>query len=116
MTLPVNFDLSIYQGDTYVWTFRLWADRERTTPVDLTDVTAKAEIRDRPGGTLLLALSPAITLPNEVVVDLSREDSLKLVRRNGRWDLQLTLDDGTVTTVVAGHVFVTLAVTESAAA
>lgn len=115
MTLPVNFNLAVYQGDTYAWTFRLWVDRDRTTPLDLTDVTAKAEIRDRPGGTLLLALSPTITLPNEIVLDLNREDSMKLTRRNARWDLQLTLDDGTVTTVVSGLVVVTLAVTESAA-
>lgn len=116
MTLPVNFPLSVYQGDTYEWTFRLWADRARSTPIDLTGAEAKAEIRDRPGGRLLLALSPTVTMPNEIAVDLTREDSLKLTRRNARWDLQLTLDDGTVTTVVAGHVVVTLAVTESAAA
>lgn len=115
MTLPVNFALNIYQGDTYEWAFSLWADRDRTTPVDLTGVDAKAEIRDRPGGTLLLMLAPTITLPNEVDVVLSREDSLKLKRRTGRWDLQLTLGDGTVTTVVAGHVFVALSVTESSA-
>jgi len=112
---PATFALKIYKGDTYSWSFTLWQDRARNTPVDLTGVTPKAEIRDRPGGALALALPVTITLPNVIVADLSRDDSLRLERRNGVWDLQLTLDDGTVATVVAGHVFVTASVTDSAA-
>jgi hypothetical protein len=112
---PATFPLKVYQGDTYSWSFALWQDRDRTTPVDLTGVTPKAEIRDRPGGPLVLALPLTITLPNVIVADLSRDDSLRLERRNGVWDLQLTLDDGTVSTVVAGHVVVTASVTDSAA-
>lgn len=112
---PVNFALKVYQGDTYAWGFTLWQDRARTVPVDLTDVTPKAEIRDRSGGALMLALPLTVTLPNVIVADLSRDDSLKLTRRSGVWDLQLTLDDGTVSTVVAGNVFITPSVTDSAA-
>jgi hypothetical protein len=112
---PATFPLKVYQGDTYSWSFALWQDRARTLPVDLTGVTAKAEIRDRPGGPLVLPLPLSITLPNMIVADLSRDDSLRLERRNGVWDLQLTLDDGTVTTIVSGHVLVTASVTDSAA-
>jgi hypothetical protein len=107
--------LTIYQGDTYEWTFTLWADPARTVPVDLTGVDAKAEIRDRPGGALLIDLPLTVTLPNVIAAELKRDDSLKLTRRTARWDLQLTLADKSVTTIIAGHVYVTLAVTESAA-
>lgn len=115
MNLPVTFALVVYQGDSASWAFKFWQDRERTIPVDLTDVAAKAEIRDRPGGRLLLPLPLAITPPNLVVADLSSADSRKLARRNGVWDMQFTLADGTVATVVSGHVHVTLDVTDSAA-
>ena len=105
----------MYRGDTYVWDFRLWQDRERTVPVDLTDTTAKAEIRDRPGGVLLVELPVSITPPNLITMRLARDDALKLTRRNAMWDLQLTLADGTVVTVIAGHVHITLDITDSAA-
>lgn len=111
---PANFALTVYQGDTYSWDFTLWQDRARTVPVDLDGVTPKAEIRDRSGGNLMLALPLTITLPNVITAALARDDSLKLNRRTGVWDLQLTLDDGAVTTIVAGNVFVTPAVTDSA--
>lgn len=111
---PATFPLKIYQGDTYAWDFTLWQDRARSVPVDLEGVTPKAEIRDRAGGDLVLTLPLTITLPNVITADLSRDDSLRLNRRNGVWDLQLTLDDGTVSTVVAGQVAVTPCVTDSA--
>lgn len=111
---PAHFALTIYQGDTYDWDFTLWQDRARTVPIDLEGVTPKAEIRDRSGGALMLALSLDVTLPNVITASLSRTDSLKLTRRSGVWDLQLTLIDGTVTTIVAGNVLVTPAVTDSA--
>lgn len=109
------FSLVVYQGDSASWAFKFWQDRERTIPVDLTDVTAKAEIRDRPGGNLMLPLPLTITPPNLVVAALTSTDSRKLTRRNGVWDMQFTLADGTVSTVVSGHVHVTPDVTDSAA-
>lgn len=111
--LPANVPLSVYRGDSYSWSFRLWADRERTQPVDLTGATPKAEIRDRAGGTLMLPLPLTVELPNVIVADLSPADGKKLTRHKGVWDLQLTLADGTVTTVIAGDVFVRASVTDS---
>ena len=112
--LPANVPLQVYRGDTYSWSFRLWVDRERTQPIDLTGVTPKAEIRDRAGGTLMLELPLKVELPNVIEADLSPEDGKKLTRHKGVWDMQLTLADGTVTTIIAGDVFVKSAVTDSA--
>jgi hypothetical protein len=111
--MPVNFALEVYRGDSYSWRFALWVDSDRTQPVDLTGVMPKAEIRDRAGGTLMLALPLTVTLPNIIVADLSPADCQKLTRASGTWDMQLTFPDGTVATVVAGKVFVTLSTTDS---
>jgi len=106
--------LVIYQGDTYAWDFALWEDRAASIPIDLTGATAKAEIRLRSGSPVIVDLPISITLPNEIVATLSRTDSLKLVQPNARWDMQLTLPDQTVTTIMAGPVTVTRSITESA--
>src|SRR5215472_13165087 len=110
---PVHVPLSVYRGDTYSWSFAFWMDTDRSQPVDLTGATPKAEIRDRPGGTLMLELPLTVTLPNIIVADLSSDDSLKLTRHTNAWDLQLTLADGSVATVIAGSVFVTQSTTDS---
>jgi hypothetical protein len=108
--------LAIYQGDTYAWDFWLWEDSDATIPVDLTGVEAKAEIRLRSAAPILVNLPVKVTLPNEITATLSRDDSLKLAQSNARWDMQLTLPDKSVTTIMAGPVTVTRAITESSPA
>lgn len=111
--IPADITLEVYQGDSYAWEFTLWHDTERGEPVDLTDVTPKAEIRDRPGGTLMIELPLTVQLPNVIEATLSSDDSQKLTRRNGVWDLKLTrADDDLVATVIAGHVFIRHGVTD----
>ena len=112
---PARVPLTVYQGDTYSWQFALWQDIERTVPVDLDGMTPKAEIRTRSGAPVLVNLGLDVTLPNGITATLSRDDSLKLAVPHARWDMQLTLADGSVTTIMAGPVSVTRAITESAA-
>ena len=114
MTTPANVTLQVYRGDTASWEFTLWHDTDRTQPVDLTGVVPKAEIRDRHGGALMLELPLTVTLPNVIEADLSSDDSNRLTRHKGVWDLQLTLPDATVATVIAGSVYITPSVTDSA--
>jgi hypothetical protein len=99
---PFGYGLSVYRGDSAAWQFVLWADTARTVPVDLTGVTAAAQMRDRPDGLNVTNLAVAVTLPNIVNVSLTATASAAAV--TGAWDLQLTYTDGTVTTVVAGPV------------
>lgn len=108
--------LVIYQGDTIAWQFALWEDRDATIPIDLSGVDAKAEIRLRSGSPVLVNLPLDITLPNRITAKLSRDDSMKLVQPNARWDMQLTLPDQSVTTIMAGPVTITRAITESSPA
>ena len=113
---PGNLPLPIYRGDSYGWRFVLWKDPEKTLAVDLTDASAKAEIRTAPGGKLLAAIDTYVELPNIVVASLSAAKTATLTAAGGSWDLQLTYAaNGEVQTVLAGKVTVTLDVTEAAA-
>jgi hypothetical protein len=109
---PANYPLDIYRGDSASWQFKLWADSEMTSPVDLTGVTPKAEIRDRPAGTQIVPLLCTLTLPNIIDVTLTAAAS-KLLPIAGVWDLQLSYVSGDVRTPISGQVTITSDVTDS---
>src|SRR5262245_8272811 len=108
---PGVYDLSLYHGDSYRWQFVLWSDAAQTVPLDLTDVTVKAEIRDKPGGSKLAAMTCEVTLPNTVAVVLPASLWTAITFAKGAWDLQLTYLSGEVHTLLAGSVEVTMDVT-----
>ena len=110
---PGKYTLTIYRGDSLKRTFILWTDTAKTEPLDLTDVTVKAEIRDKPGGTLQGELTCVVSLPNTIDASMTATETATLT--NGAWDLQLTYLNGDVATVLAGLVNVTADVTDSAA-
>ena len=109
---PGQFPLILYRGDSRHWQFKLWKDVEKTDPVDLTGVTAKSEIRDRPGGRTVVAMECSIDLPNIINLSLLASVS-RNVPATGNWDLQLTYDTGDIVTILAGTVTVTPDVTDS---
>jgi len=113
--LPGQLPLTLYRGDSARWRFTLWTDEAKTQPADLTDATAKAEIRDKPAGATVVALVCAVELPNVVTMELLPAASATLPAK-GAWDLQMTYADGSVVTILAGSVEVTPDVTDSAAA
>jgi len=109
---PAQLPLDIYRGDSAHLRVRLWADPDKTIPVDLTGVDAKSQIRERPAGTQITDLVCVVTLPNIIDVTLLAADSHKLPSK-GAWDLQLTYLSGDVRTPLAGPVTVTPDVTDS---
>jgi len=111
MSMPGDYDLNIYRGDTYHWQFKLWQDAHQQTAVDLTGVTAAAQIRDQPKGQNITNMTCTVTLPN--IIDVILPASMSHVAFNGVWDLELTGPNG-VTTIVMGGVTVTDDVTNSA--
>jgi hypothetical protein len=113
--MPGTFPLVLYRGDTAHWRFTLWTDDAKTQPADLTGATAKAEIRDKPGGATIVALVCAVELPNIVTAELTAVASATLPPK-GVWDLQMTYVSGDVVTILAGTVEVTADVTDSTAA
>ena len=111
---PGVFPLVLYRGDSYRWSFVLWADTAKTVPADLTGVVAKSQIRDKPAGATVVNMLCAVTLPNIIAMTLDATSSQSLPPA-GVWDLQLTYAAGDVATVLAGVVTVTPDVTDSAA-
>jgi len=116
MTTPGSYSLSIYRGDTHRWQFKLWTDEDKTQPADLTDVTVRSEIRDRPSGKRITPIVCAVTLPNIIDAELDAATSAAITISRGAWDLQLTYLSGIVVTVLAGQVFVTADITDSTVA
>ena len=104
---PGSYGLSIYRGDSYTWTFRVWEDEAHTLAVDLTGVEARAEVRV---GTGQHVLECEITLPNVITVTLDAGVSSGLTG-SGKWDLQLRYSENVVYTLVAGGMTVTSDVT-----
>lgn len=103
--MPGTYDLTLYRGDSYAWRINLWEDVARTIPHDLADVIVAAEIRDRPSGTKVVALSCAITEPNTIDLVMDPE-MFENCPDNGGWDLQLTYGTGQVKTPISGSVTV----------
>ena len=110
--MPGNYPLKLYHGDSYEWQFKLWLDEGKTVPLDLTDATPKAEIRDKPAGLTIYTLDCSVT-GNIVTTVLPAALSDTLPIGNLVWDLQLTYLTGEVNTILAGPVTVTGDVTDS---
>lgn len=112
MAVPGNYPLQLYRGDTNRWDFKLWEDPDKTTPTDLTDVLTKAEIREKPSGTTIIAMTTIVEGPNTIHMLLLPSQSL-LVPAKAVWDLQLTLVNGDILTILRGDVAMTPDVTDS---
>jgi len=111
---PGKYDLNLYRGDTYRWTFRLWADEGKTQPVDLTGATVKSEIREKTGGISISEIVCTLGGPGEILAELDPA-AFATIPASGVWDLQVTFPDGTVRSMLAGKVTTTGDVTDSTA-
>lgn len=86
-------------------------------PVDLAGFTARMSIKTKVGGALLLSLTAAnggIVIDNaakQIIISISAAATAPLAWRKGVYDLELESQDGVVTTLLQGAVFVTPEVT-----
>jgi|SRR5215472_3877113 len=110
---PGSYNLQLYQGDTHHWSFTLWLDSKKTEAADLTGATAKSEIKDKAGGTLLANMTCAVVQPNTVNITFPAAlwSGWPSNKNQGVWDLQITYASGDVQTIVAGSVAATQDVT-----
>lgn len=113
MARPASYSLTLYRGDSFRVQFRLWADAEKTQSVDLTGVTAAAEIRGAPRSVPLLPLTCTIT-DNVIDVSLTAAQTIDAPAA-AYWDLQLTYPSGDIQTIVAGGVSTRSDITGSSA-
>ena len=109
--IPGNYDLSLYRGDTARGQVKLWADVDKTQPMDLTGAIAQATIRDKAiSGKYQMLATCTITPPN--IIDLMIPAAVaETLPATGVWDLQVTYPSGDVRSVLKGKVSVTQDVT-----
>ena len=98
--------IALYRGDTWHLEITAWLDAAMTQPADLTGAEARAEIRDKPNGSLICTIACAISLPNTIRMTLPPSETTKAPRA-GVWDLQLRWPNGDVQTIAAGAVCTT---------
>jgi hypothetical protein len=115
MSLPGEYPLHLYRGDSRAWAFHLWDDPDKTEPTDLTGATAMSEVRTAPCGKVLFALDCTIEPPHCIDVALTADKwtGWDCTRTLAYWDLLVTYPGGETSTIVAGQVRVQCDVTES---
>lgn len=118
-TGTLRMTLDLYRGDTREWMFTFYDDAAKTVPSDLSNATARAEVRYGTGGAAILTLECEVQPgpPDNVVLmtlPATAWDGFPVLYGvNAQWDLQLTYADGRVVTVVAGPVYITADITDS---
>jgi hypothetical protein len=103
--MPARIGLTLYRGDSRVWTDTFVLPSG--TPFDLTGYTATAEVRaDAEASQVMAVFDVELTDPaaGVLVMSLSPQESAKLKPPRAYWDLQLVSPDGYVRTYLAGPV------------
>lgn len=117
MSLPIQKNISIYEGDSFFIKIRLRQRDQSGAPgpyVDLTDSFVKAQIRpDVNSSTVSADFSTEHNgIGGEITLSLSPTQTAALPPA-GRWDMQVTFPDNTVKTYVRGSVEVQQEVTRA---
>ena len=104
LTEPARLDLKFVSGDSFSRTILI---KDENGPIDLTGLTGRAQIRDRPNGTLLAEFTVTIPTPltGEVVFSLTTAQTRALPGK-GVWDLELDGGLNNTHTIVTGAVCV----------
>lgn len=100
-----NYDITVYQGDTYDMTF-IWSD-ENENPLDLTGYTSRLQVRESiDASTTMVSLSSGsgITLGGaagtiQVVIS---DTATAALTQSGVYDLEIESGSGVVTTILYG--------------
>lgn len=112
--IPGEYDITIYQGDTYYGPLITLPDLSGFGgPSDLTTATVTAQVRNKETDTDALAeftVEVVDDVAREIRLMLSHEDTAALSVKKGVWDLQVA--EGTwIGTVLKGQVAILLEVT-----
>lgn len=99
---PARVDLKMVAGDSFSKEFRL---REQDgTAIDLTGLTGRAQVRDRPGGELLAEFTVGpLDATGVVTISLTTAQTRALPGK-GVWDLELDGGATNTKTIVQGDV------------
>lgn len=106
--LPGDYPLTLYRGDTRVWTVAFYED-DGTTPIS-SDLSAghtfRSEIRATQDATAVLAtITVAAADANTLTLTLPATQAVLLVGSSAFWDLEVTrTSDSFVRTYLSGDV------------
>lgn len=115
--MAATFPLIIEQGATFSRTW-VWRSANKKA-INLTGYTAKLQVRDKAGGTMLFELSTEngritiVPLTGTITLTISDEDTQAISFLKGVYDLVLSAPDGTKVRLLSGSVTVSLGVTVS---
>lgn len=100
--IPVGlvYDIVLYQGRTFEQEF-LVREADESTPVPLTGYSGFAEMRTRPGGTVLMEFEVLVNAATGSVVMRASADLTDTVTKGGSYDLALVKTDGATPLVIA---------------
>ena len=118
MTALATVNFTCKQRATFSEEWTWYTDTARTTEMNLTGYTALMEVRDGPGGTLIVTLSTAnsrIALggaAGTITFTIDDDDTEDLEPGTYDYDLMLTSSGGTVTPLLEGVFTVDEAVTQ----
>lgn len=111
-----TYDLSVKRGESLEQDMQFCEMIEGVrTPIDLTGVTPKAEIRPKPGSQKLLASFDCEVIPAEgkVLIQLTPENTLAMEKGLYAWDLYMeNIDEALAKYPIGGQFLVHDHVTE----
>lgn len=117
--IPGSYDLTIYQGDTFRFTFRLRESVSRAF-IDLTGCTVSSQIRALPSSaTPLVAFAGVVedqvAMPGGATLSLTPTETAGLAATGDGdsyvWDVQIIWPGGAIETYLRGNVTVLAQVT-----
>lgn len=107
--MVARLDRNIYRGDTKLFEVALWANRYKRAAFDLTGATLLGQVRADPAGAVLATLVctaldsiPPTTGKNRLRFELTAAGSAALPLGPVLYDVQATMADARVYTLVAG--------------
>lgn len=107
--MPTNADLTCYKGQTYEQNFHF---KQRKEPMDLSGLTARAQIRPYENARNLTAeFDVTIGDGGKVTLELSSATTAKIAPGTYVWDLKMTENEN-VRYWIKGHFIVSGRVTE----
>lgn len=109
---PPIHNLTVYQGDTFQKSLAF--EDGDGNKIDIANWTLNSEIRDADDGDLLETFSVSIDSASDgtATMELTDTETSGLSVGKHEYDLERTLDDGTVTTLMRGRLLVLEDVTD----
>lgn len=100
--IPIGlvYDIVLYQGRTFEQEF-LVRKADESTPVPLTGYTGFAQMKNRPGGSVILVFEVTVNQAAGSVIMRAGADATDGVAKGGTYDLALIRTDGATPVIIA---------------